>query len=176
MVLLPPCRTLYVFDRPSCHGLGRFMANTQVVTFQESKYRKVLETVGVFLSCFHGNVHMGIQLARGVLRASCQAAGCGMSGMSFLQAVICREPQQGLQSWCRGSAHLFLQGRTFQDAAAPSQRHTSKLRSSWRQDWPPLLKYSWIRAWNELLQHRKIHQTLSLFFHEISTFLIFSRD
>lgn len=145
--------------------------------FQENKYRKVLETLGCFLPCFHGNAHVGIQLARGVPIASCQAAGCGRSELSCLQPVFCREPHRDssagdqLASSCR---------EAIQDAAAPGQRHTSQLRCSRRQGWHQLLKCCWIRGGNVLLQHRrlmqKIKNPLPSFSQEIPTFLIFSRD
>lgn len=78
---LPAWHCMYLIDSLTM-DLVSLWQKFSVVTIQESKYKKVLETVGVFLPCFYGSAHVGIQLARGVLRASCQAAGCGMTGLS----------------------------------------------------------------------------------------------
>lgn len=98
-----------------------------VVAFQESKYRKVLEAVGCVLTCSHGNSHVGIQLARNVHEASCQAAGCEMSGQGCL-ASVCGQPQRGQQPQRRRPVCPFLQDSTLQDAAAPGRSYASRPR------------------------------------------------
>lgn len=123
--------------------------------------------------CVHGNL-AGWWYPHSLL-PSCrlwdERAGLSLQG---LQAVFCKEPLQGQQFQCRGFPHLFLQGSTLQDAAAPGQSHTSKPRCSRRQDWPQVLRCCRIRGWNVFLQHRRLLQkkknqktTLSSFSQEI---------
>ena len=137
--------TVCILQPPLAMDLVNLGQKLSVVAFQESKYRKVLETVGCFLTCSHDNPHVGIQLVRDVHVASCQAAGCEMSGQGCL-ASECGEPQRGQQSQRRGPVHPFLQGSTLQDAAAPGRSCISKPRCSGRQDWHQRLRCSWIRG------------------------------
>lgn len=134
-----------VLQPPLTTDLMNLGQKLSVVAFQERKYRKVAQNAGCFLTCSHDNPRAGIRLARDVRVASCQAAGCEMSGQGC-PASVCREPQRGQPSRRGGPVHPFLHGSALRDAAAPGSTCASQLGCSGRQDWHQRLRSCWIRG------------------------------